>query len=254
MNMRSKTVTTAERCSGSACWRCSPRRCRSRSAPALRGRSRRRCSIRPSPLHSGEMIAAALGNAFLGFALSLLVISPLLDVIGAKRVILFASACFIVGPVLILLSPSMGGIDAVYRDADRRHGRLRLRLGRDRGFDQSGDGGALSRRQDQASSTSLHAWWPAGIVVGGLASLLFFQQLDLGWQALIALIPIPGVIFGALGADPGLPQDREHRDGRAVQGDDRRAVQAARASGSSRRSCSSPPRPSSRRARGSTSR
>ena len=37
------------------------------------------------PLHSGEMIASALGNSFLGFALSLLVISPLLDVIGAKR-------------------------------------------------------------------------------------------------------------------------------------------------------------------------
>ena len=44
------------------------------------------------PLHSGEMIAAALGNSFLGFALSLLIISPLLDVFGAKRIILLASA------------------------------------------------------------------------------------------------------------------------------------------------------------------
>src|SRR5215217_8177761 len=63
------------------------------------------------PLHSGEMIAAALGNSFLGFALSLLVISPLLDVFGARRVILFASTCYIVGPLLILLSPGMGDID-----------------------------------------------------------------------------------------------------------------------------------------------
>ena len=39
-----------------------------------------------------SMIGAALGNSFLGFALSLLVISPLLDRIGAKRVILFAVA------------------------------------------------------------------------------------------------------------------------------------------------------------------
>ena len=58
--------------------------------------------------HSGELIGAVLGNSFLGFALSLLVISPLLDRIGAKRVILFASACFTVGPLLVLLAPRMG--------------------------------------------------------------------------------------------------------------------------------------------------
>ena len=50
--------------------------------------------------HSGEMIGTVLGSSFLGFALSLLVISPLLDRFGAKRVILFAAACFIVGPTL----------------------------------------------------------------------------------------------------------------------------------------------------------
>ena len=41
--------------------------------------------------HSGELIGATLGNSFLGFALSLLVISPLLDRFGSKRVILFAA-------------------------------------------------------------------------------------------------------------------------------------------------------------------
>ena len=42
------------------------------------------------PLHSGEMIARALGNSFPGFALTLLAISPVLDIVGAKRVILLA--------------------------------------------------------------------------------------------------------------------------------------------------------------------
>jgi MFS family permease len=147
------------------------------------------------PLRSGEMIAAALGNSFLGFALSLLVISPLLDVFGAKRVILFASLCFIVGPVMILLSPNMDGIDAVY-------GLLTA------GMVVAGFGwGATEASINPVVATlytddktgklnALHAWWPAGIVLGGLASLLFFQQLGLGWQALIALIPIPGVLFG----------------------------------------------------------
>ncbi len=147
------------------------------------------------PAHSGEWIAAALGNSFLGFALSLLVISPLLDIIGARRVILFASACFIVGPVLILLSPNMDGIGQVY-------GLLTA------GMVISGFGwGATEASINPVVATlypdektgelnALHAWWPAGIVTGGLASLLVFQQLGLGWQALIALIPVSGAVFG----------------------------------------------------------
>ncbi|RJG53240.1 MFS transporter [Sphingobium terrigena] len=147
------------------------------------------------PLHSGEMIAAALGNSFLGFALSLLVISPLLDIFGAKRVILFASACFIVGPLLILLSPRMDGIDAIYRLLTM-------------GMVVCGFGWGATEASINPVTTALypddktgrlnilHAWWPAGIVVGGLTSILFFEQLHLGWQALVALIAVPGIIFG----------------------------------------------------------
>jgi len=147
------------------------------------------------PLHSGEMIAAALGNSFLGFAISLLVISPLLDMIGAKRAILFASACYIVGPILILLSPKLHGIGAVY-------GLLTV------GMVVCGFGWGATEASINPVTTALypaektrelnrlHAWWPAGIVTGGLASVLFVQQLGLGWQVLIALIPIPAVVFG----------------------------------------------------------
>jgi MFS family permease len=147
------------------------------------------------PLHSGEMIAAALGNSFLGFALSLLVISPLLDVIGAKRAILFASACYILGPILILLSPEMHGVDAVY-------GLLTAGMvicGFGWGATEASINPvttALYPEEKTKELNRLHAWWPAGIVTGGLASVLFFQQLGLGWQALVALIAVPGVVFG----------------------------------------------------------
>lgn len=147
------------------------------------------------PLHSGEMIAAALGNSFLGFALSLIVISPLLDLIGAKRVILFASACYVLGPALIIWSPYAGGIDAVFQALNV-------------GMVVCGFAWGASEASINPVTTALfpddktgklnilHAWWPAGIVVGGLASLLFFGQWQLGWQALVALIMVPGLVFG----------------------------------------------------------
>ena len=148
------------------------------------------------PLHSGEMIAAALGNSFLGFALSLLIISPFLDVIGAKRVILLASACFIVGPILILLSPAAGDIDAVY--ALLTVGMIVSGVGWGATEASINPVTAAVYPDDKTGRMNvLHAWWPAGIVVGGLLSLLFFQQLGLSWQTLIAMIPISGVVFGA---------------------------------------------------------
>jgi MFS family permease len=147
----------------------------------------------PAPLHSGELIAAALGNAFLGFALSLLIISPLLDLIGAKRVVLFSAACFIIGPALILWSPSFHGLDAVYGMLTTGMVVCGLAWG---AMEASVNPVTAALYPDDKTHrlNILHAWWPAGIVIGGLASVLVFEQLELGWQAVIALIPIPAVV------------------------------------------------------------
>jgi predicted MFS family arabinose efflux permease len=143
---------------------------------------------------SGELIGSALGNAFLGFALSLLVISPLLDKIGAKRIIMFAAACFIAGPALILFAPSAGGFDAVY-------GVLTA------GMIATGFGWGATEGSINALTTTiypeektgklnvLHAWWPFGMIVGGLLSVLLFGT-GFGWRTLIALLMIPGAILG----------------------------------------------------------
>ena len=143
---------------------------------------------------SGELIASALGNAFLGFAISLLVISPLLDKIGAKRIIMFAAACFIVGPLLILYAPSAGSFDAVY-------GFLTA------GMIATGFGWGATEGSINALTTTiyptektgklnvLHAWWPFGIIVGGLLTVLLFD-IGFGWRTQIALIMIPGVVLG----------------------------------------------------------
>lgn len=159
----------------------------------------------PAPLHSGEMIAAALGNAFLGFALSLLVISPLLDIIGAKRIVLFSSACFILGPILILLSPEMGGIDGIYRMLTI--GMVVCGLG----------WGAMEASVNPVTAAlyptdkthrlnQLHAWWPAGLIVGGLLSVVLLSQMELPWQATVALIPVPAVACAALALTQHFPK------------------------------------------------
>jgi predicted MFS family arabinose efflux permease len=153
---------------------------------------------------SGELIGSALGNAFLGFAISLLIISPLLDKIGAKRILMFAAASFIVGPILILMAPGAGSFDAVY-------GVLTA------GMIFTGFGWGATEGSINALTTSiypddktgklntLHAWWPAGIVAGGLLSVLLFGS-GFGWRTLIALLMIPGAVLGLWAMRHEFPQ------------------------------------------------
>lgn len=153
---------------------------------------------------SGEFIGTALGNAFLGFAISLLVISPLLDKIGAKRIILFAAACFIFGPAFILYAPSVGDFDTV---------NTVLNLGMIvTGFGWGATEGSINALtttiypEDKTGRLNvLHAWWPFGIIVGGLLCVLLFGAGQ-DWRTLIALIMVPGVVLGIWAMRHTFPQ------------------------------------------------
>jgi fucose permease len=144
--------------------------------------------------NSGGLIADVMSYAFLGFALSLLVISPLLDRIGAKRAILLAAACFVVGPILVLAGPSIGGsLKMVLSAAMMIWG---LGWG---ATEASINPLATTLYPDDKTGklNSLHAWWPFGAIVGGLLSPLFTSDtLGLTWEALVAITAVPGVILG----------------------------------------------------------
>jgi MFS family permease len=160
--------------------------------------------------HSGEMIGSVLGSSFLGFALSLLVISPLLDRFGAKRVILFAAACYIVGPGLVLLAAGTGA--SVYT-------LLNIAMviwGFGWGATEASINPVIASTYSDDKTgklNALHAWWPAGIIVGGLLSVLFFKSLNLSWELLIGMTIIPGIVLALWASRHEFPQTES-----AVQG------------------------------------
>ena len=53
---------------------------------------------------------------------------------------------------------------------------------------------------------SLHAWWPFGIVVGGLASVLFFKELNLDWRVAVIVPMLPGVALALWASRLNFPQ------------------------------------------------
>lgn len=153
--------------------------------------------------HSGEMIGSVLGSSFLGFALSLLVISPLLDKVGAKRVVMFAALCFVVGPALVLAAPSVGG--SVYHLLNA----AMVIWGFGWGATEASINpvtATIYADEKTGKLNALHAWWPFGIIIGGLISVVFFKQFDLDWRVAIALPMIPGVALGLWAMRLDFPQ------------------------------------------------
>lgn len=154
--------------------------------------------------HSGELIGAVLGNSFLGFAISLLVISPLLDRFGAKRVVLFAAACFITGPVLVLLAAGAGSGSVVLL--------LNMAMviwGCGWGATEASVNPVITTLfpdEKTGKLNALHAWWPAGLILGGLLSVAFFKWLDLPWQALVGLCIVPAVFLAIWASRHSFPQ------------------------------------------------
>jgi fucose permease len=143
--------------------------------------------------HSGELIGTVLGSAFLGFALTLLVISPVLDRIGAKRVILLAAGCYIAGPSLVLAAgtASTSTVVPLLNCAT-------FLWGVGWGATEASINpvvAALFPTDKTGKLNALHAWWPAGLIVGGLLSVLFFKTLDLPWQALVVVCIVPGAVL-----------------------------------------------------------
>lgn len=159
---------------------------------------------------SGEMIGTVLGSSFLGFALSLLVLSPLLDRLGAKRVLIFASACFVAGPALVLLAANAGSSVYVLLNT------AMVVWGFGWGATEASINpvtAAIYSDDKTGKLNSLHAWWPAGIILGGLLSVVFFKSLGLDWRVAVILPMVPGLLLGLWASRLDFPQTES-----AVQG------------------------------------
>jgi len=130
------------------------------------------------------------GWAFKGTALALLIFSPLIDWFGLKKGMMTAwlfQVCGIVGfviskdPMVMLISMTMAGFG---------WGILEVTIN------------PLCAAQFSDQKTRmlniLHAWWPGGLIVGGLFSTFFLDAISAPWQLYMLIMIVPVIIYGLL--------------------------------------------------------
>jgi fucose permease len=146
--------------------------------------------------HSAAMIADALGAAFLGFAVTLAITSFLLDRIGFKAMLLAAAAAFIAGDALILSCNLFGPGIAAFRAIWIGMFVSGLAWGCTEGtvnpLVATLFAGDRTHRMNM-----LHAYFPGGIIAGGLAGELA-DRVGLDWRMAVGLVPVLAIAIAVL--------------------------------------------------------
>ncbi|WP_444927746.1 MFS transporter [Microbulbifer sp. TRSA002] len=146
--------------------------------------------------NSTAMLGEALGFTFTGFALTLLFGSALVDLVGIKRMLMLSSIGYVLGSLLIiaasLVTPGEGVENLVLA------GLLLTGLGWGAVEAASNPMVAAVDPENKTQRLNvLHAWWPAGIVVGGLLGLAI-SALELPWQLNLIVLALPAVVMAWL--------------------------------------------------------
>ncbi|GAA5444541.1 hypothetical protein Misp06_02728 [Microbulbifer sp. NBRC 101763] len=153
--------------------------------------------------NSTTMLGEAIGITFAGFAFTLLFGSALVDLVGIKRMLMLSSIGYVLGSLLIIaasmVTPGEGVESLVLA------GLLLTGLGWGAVEAASNPMVAAVDPDNKTQRLNvLHAWWPAGIVVGGLLGLSI-SALELPWQLNLVVLALPAVVMAWLVAKTDFP-------------------------------------------------
>lgn len=153
--------------------------------------------------NSATMVGEAIGATFAGFALTLLFGSALVDLIGMKRMLLLSALGYVLGAVGLLWAASMpvgDGVEAVVLVS-------LLLTGLGWGAVEAASNpmvAALYPEEKTHRLNILHAWWPAGIVVGGLLGVAI-HSMGLDWKLNMYVLLVPALVLAWMVAVSAFP-------------------------------------------------
>jgi MFS family permease len=146
-----------------------------------------------------EQMGLIWGPAFWGFTLAIFASGLIVDAVGMRALHVVSSLGYIGGILIVLLAPRpQGPVSSIFASS----GTLLLYAGfLAMGLSQGLVEGVINPLVATIFSENkthklnvLHAWWPGGMVVGGLAAVLL-TRLGASWQVKLASILVPAAVY-----------------------------------------------------------
>jgi len=149
---------------------------------------------------TNEQMGLIFSPAFWAFTIAIFISGTLVDVIGMRTLHIMSALGFIGGVSLVVLAPRP---DAPVASLFDHTGTMLLWAG----FFMFGLAHGLVEGvinpliatiySDQKTKriVAVHAWWPAGLIAGGLLTLALTKYFDASWQIRLSVILIPAVSY-----------------------------------------------------------
>lgn len=131
------------------------------------------------------------GVAFFSFGLAIVFGGPLVDLLGMGNLLRLAALCHIGGTFLTIFAPH-GSFWAIWIAT--------LVVGAGNGLVEAVCNPLIATMYPTEKThklTLFHAWFPGGIVIGGLLAFAF-SRMGLNWQLKMALLLVPTVVYTAM--------------------------------------------------------
>ena len=172
---------------------------------------------------TNHQLGVILSPAFWGFTVSIMLGGSLVDFIGMRRLFLMSSAGYIAAVLLVLIAPAPPApVTRYYADT----GFVCLYVGfLMLGLSQGLVEGVINPlcatmypEDKTAKFNILHAWWPGGLIIGGLAAYGLTRALGLdapdltreasafGWRLKLALLMLPAIIYAVMSIGQRFPE------------------------------------------------
>lgn len=146
-----------------------------------------------------EQMGLIWGPAFWGFTLAIFISGLIVDAVGMRALHVVSSLGYIGGILLVLVAPRPDGpVSSIFSST----GTLLLYaaflvMGLSQGLVEGVINplvATIFKENKTQKLNVLHAWWPGGMIVGGLTAVLL-TQLGASWQVKLCSILVPAAVY-----------------------------------------------------------
>jgi MFS family permease len=149
---------------------------------------------------TNEQMGLIFSPAFWAFTIAIFISGALVDIVGMRALHILSALGYFVGVGLVLVAPHPTAQVASIFD---NKGTTLLYAGfLVMGLSQGLVEGVINPLvatiySDQKTKrlNMLHAWWPGGMVIGGLLAVVLTQAVDASWQVKLGTILVPAAIY-----------------------------------------------------------
>jgi MFS family permease len=152
---------------------------------------------------TNEQLGLIFSPAFWAFTIAIFISGALVDVVGMRSLHVLSALGYIVGVGLVLVAPHPTAPVASIFDTT---GTTLLYIGfLIMGLSQGLVEGVINplvatiySDQKTKKLNMLHAWWPGGLIIGGLLAVAMTQMFNASWQLKLGMIVLPALVYLAM--------------------------------------------------------